>query len=84
MDLRIPSHKERDAALSAAAGLPRGEGVGSPFPTAAFLAVALALKVASASEVHTQKGHTTTRHGVETWEFLTKEPMPCSHMPLLM
>ena len=33
--------------------------------------------------VHEQ-GHMITGHSVETYEFLTKEPMPCRHMPLLM
>ena len=35
------------------------------------------------SEVH-KSGHMTAGHSVETQEFLTKEPMPCRHMPLLM
>ena len=34
-------------------------------------------------KVHKQ-GHMTTGHSVETQEILTKEPVPCRHMPLLM
>ena len=34
-------------------------------------------------EVH-KKGHVATGHSVETFEFLTKDPMPCRCMPLLL